>query len=125
VGQSSPGGEEAAAYVDREDTVPLRLGRVLNHRKRVDAGVLNEDIELAPAERESHEPLHIGFDRYVGPLEFGGRAAKPSREGMPTFFISVADGNEDSFLDESLHDPHADALCGTDDKGPLPVQTPL
>ena len=58
-------------------------------------------------------------------LEFGGRAAKPSREGMPTFFISVADGNEDSFLDESLHDPHADALCGTDDKGPLPVQTPL
>src|SRR5262245_8776462 len=59
------GAEEAALDVDGHDAVPVLLAHLLDLRPQQDAGVVDEDVELAVSlERRGHRRPPVGLPRH-------------------------------------------------------------
>jgi hypothetical protein len=124
--QGRAGREIGAAEVDAEHPVPFLRLDVLDQRPRIDAGVLDEDVE--PAEgfhRRRHRALRIGLLRDVGgdearrsrPAELGDRRLAGGR-------FHVGDHDLRPLGGEPGGDPLADAARGADDEGGAAFQPP-
>jgi hypothetical protein len=121
------GAEEGAPKVDAEHLLVLRLRRVEHGRARLDAGVVDHDVEAAEAgDGRGDEALEVGHLADVG-VDADDLVAERGDlllEGLRGLRVGdVVDGEAGALAGQLEHDGEADAAISTGDDGDLSFDT--